>query len=92
MTVMLTLDERRKRLGFRAGHRGVKEADILIGSFVARHALDWSAAEIAWFERLLEESDRDILAWVTGAEPCPEVWRTPIMAAMQKLDYLPTGG
>lgn len=84
-----SLDQSRKRLRFRATHRGVKEADILIGGFVEGHVADWGANEIAWFERLLEETDRDILAWVTGAEPCPEVWQGPIMMAMQRLDYLP---
>lgn len=84
----LTLEDRRKRLLFRAHHRGVKEADILIGGFVARAVEQWGHGEIAWFERLLEESDRDILAWVTQSEPVPALFDTPILRAMQRLDYI----
>lgn len=88
----LPLATRKKRLLFRASHRGVKEADILIGGFVAREIDGWGHGEIAWFEHLLEETDRDILAWVTGSAPVPPVYDTPIMKAMQRLDYLAAQG
>ncbi len=78
-----------KRLGFRAWHRGTKEADLLIGGFFDTHSADWSDEEVAWFERLLEEDDVDIMAWAIGTAPVPAVFDGPMMHAMQKLDYIP---
>jgi len=86
------LAARRKRLIFRAWHRGTKEADIILGSFAERHAEDWGDADLAWFEALLEEADQDVLAWVLGRQPVPERFDTPLMNALQALDYLPREG
>ncbi len=82
------LAARKKRLRFRAWHRGTREADFIIGSFVDRHVGDWDLDTVAWFERLLRETDRDILSWVTGSAPIPAPFDTPLLRAMQKLDYV----
>ncbi len=84
----MDLEERRKRLRFRAEHRGLLEADVVIGAFVRSHLNEWQDDEIDWFERLLEEPDRLILAWVFGNAPVPPEFDTPLMHAMQKLDYV----
>jgi antitoxin CptB len=78
-----------RRLGFRAWHRGTKEADLLIGGFFDRNSAGWSDAEIAWFERLLEEDDVDVMAWAIGTLGVPAEFDGPMMQAMQKLDYIP---
>ncbi|GER07752.1 hypothetical protein GCM10007972_22610 [Iodidimonas muriae] len=90
-TADIDLENRRKRLVFRAWHRGVKEADIIIGTFVRTHVESWDHEQIAWFERLLEESDRDILAWIMKSEPVPDIFDTPCLHDMQKLDYVSIG-
>jgi antitoxin CptB len=79
---------RLKRVAFRASHRGTREADMLIGGFVARHGEGWSEAEIDWFEALLEEQDVDIMAWAIGTQPVPARYQGPIMRQLQTLDYL----
>jgi antitoxin CptB len=81
-----------KRLGFRAWHRGTREADYLIGGFFDRHSPDWGEAELAWFERLLVEDDVDVMAWAMGTRPVPEAYDGPLMRAMQTLDYVPLPG
>ena len=48
------LDPRRRRLIFRAMHRGTKEADLMIGGFVTRHVASFSEAELDEIEALLE--------------------------------------
>jgi antitoxin CptB len=78
-----------KRLGFRAWHRGTKEADLLIGGFFDQNSAGWSDAEMAWFERLLEEDDVDVMAWAIGTLSVPAEFDGPMMQAMQKLDYIP---
>lgn len=82
-------ETRLKRLRFRAWHRGVKEADLLIGGFFDAHASTWSDAEIALFEELLEEQDVDIMAWAMGTQPVPEKWHGTLMAALKTLNYVP---
>jgi antitoxin CptB len=66
-----SLTARRKRARFRAHHRGIKEADLVIGRFVDAHIDDFSEAQLARLEALLEENDYDILAWAAGLRPAP---------------------
>ena len=81
-------DARLKRLKFRSEHRGVREADMMIGGFFARHHESWSDAEMAWFEALLEEQDVDIMAWAMGTAAVPERWQGEMMNRLQVLDYI----
>ena len=82
-------DIRLKRLHFRAHHRGVKEADLLIGGFFDARGAEWNDDEIALFEDLLEEQDVDIMAWAIGIETPPARYAGPIIEAMQVLNYVP---
>ena len=81
-------EARLKRLRFRASHRGVREADLLIGGFFERHQAGWNDAEIDWFERLLEEQDVDIMAWALGTAMPPERYDGDLMLRLQNLDYI----
>jgi antitoxin CptB len=77
------LDPRRKKLLFRAWHRGMREMDILIGKY-AEHALaSMSDAELDVFEDLIEAQDNDLLAWVTGREPLPARYDTAVYRALK---------
>ena len=82
-------DIRLKRLHFRAHHRGVKEADLLIGGFFDARGHEWNDDEIALFEDLLEEQDVDIMAWAMGTAEVPERYRGTIMTALKTLNYVP---
>jgi antitoxin CptB len=76
------LDPRRRRLLFRACHRGTKEADLMIGGFVTRHIAAFSEAELAEVEAVLELPDVDLSDWLSGRrEPPPQV-RTPMLERM----------
>ena len=82
-------DPELKRLRYRAWHRGIREADLLVGAFFdARHE-QWDAQDRAQFEAMLEEQDVDILAWAHGTSEVPERYQGPMMHAFRKLDYLP---
>jgi len=80
--------ERLRRLKFRAWHRGTREADYMIGGFFDTYHSRWDEAAIDWFEALLEEDDVDVMAWAMQASPVPARFDGPLMAAMQKLDYV----
>jgi antitoxin CptB len=84
----MDLNARLRRLRYRAWHRGTKEADLMIGGFFNRHGENWTEAEIAWFERLMEEQDVDIMAWAIGTQPVPEAFQGEMMSRMQQLDYI----
>ena len=65
------LDERRRRLLFRAWHRGIREVDLILGGFADAHLADLSEAEVEEFERLMDVQEHDLLAWVTGSAATP---------------------
>jgi antitoxin CptB len=62
---------RRKRIAFRAWHRGIRETDLILGRFANAYLAELGEAELGEFERLLELPDPDVLAWVTGTEEIP---------------------
>lgn len=66
-----SLDIRRRRLQFRAWHRGMREVDLLLGRFADATISDLDDGELAGFEVLLEVPDREILSWVTGEAAVP---------------------
>ena len=78
-----------KRLRFRAWHRGIKEADLLIGGFFDRYSEGWDAAERNLFEELLEEQDVDIMAWAMGTQPVPARYAGALMTDLKTLTYVP---
>ena len=88
----MTREHRLKRLRFRANHRGTKEADIMVGGFFDRYSQGWSDDEIGWYEELMHEQDVDIMGWAMGSIPVPPRWQGSMIAAMQRLDYIPIQG
>lgn len=81
-TTETAMDPRRRRLVFRAHHRGTKEADLMIGGFVSRAIATMSEAELDALEVVLDLPDVDLSDWLTGRVPVPEALRTPLMERM----------
>jgi antitoxin CptB len=77
-----------KRLRWRAHHRGIREADLLVGAFFDAHHSTWSPHDIQQFEAMLEEQDVDILAWAHGTADVPDRLQGSMMTALQQRDYL----
>lgn len=75
---------RRRRLLFRAEHRGFKEADLVIGGFARDHLPGMSEEALDEFEALLELPDQDLYAWVVGREPAPGDIDGPVFKALAK--------
>lgn len=84
----IDLENRRRRLLFRAWHRGIKELDLIFGNFVEANVQDFSDEDCAWFETLFEEQDHEILTWVTKGENVPEKFEGEMMSRLQKLDFM----
>ncbi len=78
------LDERRRRILFRAWRRGLREMDLVMGRFADAHLPAMSDSELSEFERLLDVPDPQVLAWITGEEATPAEFDTPLMARLRK--------
>ncbi|SLN52151.1 hypothetical protein ROJ8625_02622 [Roseivivax jejudonensis] len=63
---------RLKRLRMRSMRRGIKEMDLILMRFADAALDDMSDAELDAYEALLDESDQDLYAWVSGQQPPPE--------------------
>ncbi|MBY0335201.1 MAG: succinate dehydrogenase assembly factor 2 [Acetobacteraceae bacterium] len=72
-------DVRRRRLLFRAEHRGTKEADLMVGGFVRRHLAALSSQDLDELEAILDMPDVDLTDWLTGRRPLPEDARLPLL-------------
>ncbi|MGL4240287.1 MAG: succinate dehydrogenase assembly factor 2 [Beijerinckiaceae bacterium] len=77
------LDPRRKKILFRAWHRGMREMDLIMGRFAEERLEAMSDAELDIFEQLIEAPDRDLLAWITGREPTPVNYDTSVFRALK---------
>ena len=65
------LDARRRRLLYRAWHRGTREMDLIMGGFADVMIGTLTEAEIDAFEQLSEQPEPDLYAWITGDRPVP---------------------
>jgi antitoxin CptB len=83
------LDARRRRLLFRAWHRGTREMDLIMGRFADAHIAGFSDAEVTEFERLIELPDADLLAWVTGQATPPPADDTPMLRRLRTFQGKP---
>src|SRR5208283_4182937 len=77
------LDARRRRILFRAWRRGMREMDLVMGQFADRNLPGMDEAELGEFERLLDVADPQLLAWITGDEPTPPNFDTPLFARLR---------
>lgn len=72
------LELRRRRLRFRAWHRGTLEMDYVIGRFADAELAGMNEAEIRQFEALMEAPDPEVFSWVVGQEPVPIEYDTAV--------------
>jgi antitoxin CptB len=85
-------DHRRRRLVFRAQHRGTREADLMIGGFVAQHIAGFTNAELDELEAALEFPDVDLADWLSGRRAIPAEFRTPMLDRMAAACAAPGSG
>ncbi len=76
------MDARRRRILFRARHRGTHETDLLVGGFVAETVGDLDEVGLDALEAVLDLPDPDLFDWLTGRSPVPAEADTPMLRAM----------
>ena len=75
------------RIRFRAWRRGFREADLILGPFADTHAPGMSEADLDELERLMDQPDQDLYAWIIGRQPAPEAFDTPMMRRIQDFRF-----
>ena len=81
-------DPYRRKLHYRAHHRGTREADAMVGCFFDQCSANWGEVEYEWFERLIDEEDVDIMAWALGTAPPDPAFAGPLMDQLMQLNFI----
>jgi antitoxin CptB len=76
------LDRRRRRVLWRARHRGIKEMDLLLGPFADRHVWEMGPQALSELEAIVALADQDLLAWIMGQAPVPADSRSATLDAL----------
>jgi antitoxin CptB len=63
--------DRKKRVSFRARHRGTKEMDLILGRYADAKLKKLSGEELSQFERIISYPDTDLYLWICGRAPIP---------------------
>lgn len=85
------LDARRRRLLFRATHRGTYENDLLVGGFVRARITVLTDAELDALEEVMELPDADLADWLTGRRPIPAPMDSAMLRAIRGAAQEPGG-
>ncbi len=83
------LETRRRRLIYRANHRGTYENDLLIGGYVRRHIASMTESQMDALETVMEMSDADLADWLTGRRPIPQAVDSPMLQAIRAFALAP---
>ena len=83
-------EHRRRRLLFRATHRGTKENDIMIGGFVAARLATLDHAEMDALEAVMELPDTVLADWLTGRQPLDPAADSPMLREL--IAHVAAGG
>jgi len=76
-----------RRLRYRSWHRGMREADLILGPFADACLADLTAEQLDRYAALLEKSDPDIYDWLTGRAPVPAADDTDVLRLLQRFHF-----
>jgi antitoxin CptB len=74
----------RKRLLYKATHRGMQETDKLIGGFAINELSNLNEDLLNKFDLILDVPDVDLLNWILAREAVPEAYDNEIMDLLIK--------
>jgi antitoxin CptB len=78
------LDVRRRKILFRAWHRGLREVDLILGRFADRNIEHLGEADLTEFETLMDVPDGELLAWLTGEADVPTPHDGPLFRRLRE--------
>ena len=76
------LDPRRRKLRFRAWHRGTREMDLLLGPYTDHIIATISDEDLPILEALIEVPDQHLFAWVSGRETVPDNYNSNVFQGL----------
>lgn len=81
------MDERRRRIRFRAWRRGFREIDLILGAFADAHVHELDDAGLSEFERLLDQPDQDVYEWIIGRATPPQGMDGPLLQLIRSFRF-----
>ena len=72
------LDVRRRRILFRAWHRGMREMDLIMGRFADAMIHQLTDADLDEFEHLMQAPDPEVYRWIAGEASPPAAYDRPL--------------
>jgi antitoxin CptB len=81
------MDDRRKKLQFRAWRRGFREIDLILGGFADRKLESLDEAALDAFEALLDAPDQEVYEWITEQAQPPAQHDTPTLARIRAFRF-----
>jgi antitoxin CptB len=81
------MDDRRKKLKFRAWRRGFREIDLILGRFADRRLAELDDAGLDAFEALLDAPDQEVYLWIIEGTPVPAEYDTPTLALIRAFRF-----
>lgn len=79
---------RRKRLIYQSRYRGNLESDLFFGRFADRHLMTLDPSQLDRYEALLQESDHDLWAWLSGRTPVPTEHDHDVFALLRQFEFV----
>jgi antitoxin CptB len=80
------LELRRRKLRYRAWHRGTREMDLVLGRFVDAELARLTPPALAELEALMEVPDPELFAWVIGQSVVPASFDTPLFRRLAEFN------
>ena len=82
------LQLRRKKILWRANHRGMKEMDLMLGGYATKHLETMCLEQLNEFESILEISDAELNDWLSDKTPTPAEFETDMFAAIKRQSFV----
>lgn len=78
------MDDRRKKLKFRAWRRGFREIDLILGPYADETLAEMDEARVSEFEALLDAPDQDVFSWIMEQAEAPSEFQTDTLTAIRE--------
>ncbi len=75
---MSKTDSLKKKIKYRSEYRGIKEMDLILGSFVKKYVDTFSYEELLDLYNILEKDDDTIFKWYSNNESNEEIVKSNV--------------
>ena len=81
---MNNIDKIKKKIIYRSKYRGIKEMDILLGSFVKKYINDFNMKELKQLDNLLTLDDANLLKWYQNRKSSIKIPKSSVSKLLKK--------